>query len=122
MQLSSPRPRRALPLVLAVVLSLMMPPALPLAAFAQDDDSAQAAPGPVARIDALSGDVAIQRGDDNSTLAAVANAPVLGADYGTTGQDGRAEVGFDGRSAVRLGENVQIRFVHVDPANRQMQL
>jgi hypothetical protein len=125
MQLSSPRPRRALPLVIAVVLSLMMPPALPQKAFAQDDDSAQAAqpaPGPVARIDALSGDVAIQRGDDNSTLAAVANAPVLGADYVTTGQDGRAEVGFDGRSAVRLGENVQIRFVNVDPANREMQL
>jgi len=116
------RQRRALPLVIAVALSLLMPPALPLAAFAQDDSSAQAAPGPVARIDALSGDVAIQRGDDNSTLAAVANAPVLGADYVTTGQDGRAEVGFDGRSAVRLGENVQIRFVDVDPANRQMQL
>jgi hypothetical protein len=116
------RQRRALPLVIAVTLSLMMPPALPLAAFAQDDASAQAAPGPVARMDTLSGDVAIQRGDDNSTLAAVANAPVLGADYVTTGQDGRAEVGFDGRSAVRLGENVQIRFVNVDPANRQMQL
>jgi hypothetical protein len=122
MQSSFFRRRRAVPLVVAVTLSLMMPPALPLAAFAQDDDSAQAAPGPVARIDSLYGDVAIQRGDDNSNLAAVANAPVLGADYVTTGQDGRAEVGFDGRSAVRLGENVQIRFVSVDPANRQMQL
>jgi hypothetical protein len=122
MQSSSFRRRRAWPLVIAVALSLVMPQALPPAAFAQDDDSAQAAPGPVARIDALSGDVAIQRGDDNSTLAAVPNAPVLGADYVTTGQGGRAEVGFDGRSAVRLGENVQIRFVNVDPANRQMQL
>ena len=122
MQSSALRRRRALPLVLAVTLSLMMQPALSPAAFAQDDDSAQAAPGPVARIDALSGDVAIQRGDDNSTLAAVPNAPVLGADYVTTGPDGRAEVGFDGRSAVRLGENVQIRFVDVDPANRRMQL
>jgi FecR protein len=122
MQLSFSRQRRALPLVLAVTLSLMMPSALTPAAFAQDDGSAEAAPGPVARVDALSGDVAIQRGDDNSTLAAVPNAPVLGADYITTGQDGRAEVGFDGRSAVRLGENVQIRFVDVDPANRQMQL
>ncbi len=127
MQLSFPGRRGALPPVVAIVLSLILPLALPFTAFAQadqQDDGAYDAPptAGVARLDAFSGDVAIQRGDSNDTVAAVVNAPVLAADYLTTGQDGRAEVGFDGRSAVRLGENVQIRFTSVDPANRQMQL
>jgi hypothetical protein len=123
MQSSSWR-RYALPPITALVLALITPLALPLAAAAQDDGvtAAPASTTGVARIDALSGDVAIQRGDSNETLAAAPNAPVLAADYVTTGQGGRAEVGFDGRSAVRLGENVQIRFTNVDPADRQMQL
>jgi hypothetical protein len=134
MQFSSWR-KYALPPVTAIILALILPLALPLAAGAQDDgitappsfsngadnSNASTTTG-VARIDAISGDVAIQRGDANENLAAVPNAPVLAADYVTTGQTGRAEVGFDGRSAVRLGENVQIRFTNVDPADRQMQL
>ncbi|HEY5349236.1 MAG TPA: FecR domain-containing protein, partial [Candidatus Lustribacter sp.] len=123
MQFSSWR-RYAYPPVAAVIFSLTVPLAFPLAAWAQDDGitSASASDGGVARIDAIAGDVAIQRGDATDTLAAVPNAPVLGADYVTTGENGRAEVGFDGRSAVRLGENVQIRFTKLDPADRQMQL
>jgi hypothetical protein len=109
--------------VAAATLSLLLPLALPLAADA-DDQAASATPATtaVARIDAISGDAAIQRGDDNETLAAVANAPILSADYVTTGNGGRAEIGFDGHAAVRLGENVQMRFPQIDPANRQMQL
>jgi hypothetical protein len=114
--------RRALP---ALILALLIPLAVPFAALAQDDDQ-DLVPAPagsaVARIDALNGDVAIQRGDSNDTVAAVTNAPVLGADYVTTGPNGRAEVGFDGRAAVRLGENVQIRFSKLDTGDRQMQL
>src|SRR5258708_549258 len=113
--------RSALPPLAAMVLSLVLPLAHPLAVSAQDDGSA-ANSASVARIDAISGDVAIQRGDSNETLAAVPNAPVLGADYVTTGPNGRAEVGFDGHSAVRLGENVQIRFSNLDPNDRQMLL
>src|ERR1700690_956454 len=82
----------------AAMLALIMPLALPPAASA-DDETSSGAPT-VARIDALSGDVAIQRGDDNETLAAVANAPLLSADYVTTGNGGRAEIGFDGHAAV----------------------
>ena len=125
MQLSSQRRGSALPPITAVVLALLMPLTVPFAAFAQDDDAAMdpgTNGGAVARIDALNGDVAIQRGDSNDTVAAVPNAPVLGADYVTTGDNGRAEVGFDGRSAVRLGENVQIRFSKLESADRQMQL
>jgi hypothetical protein len=127
------RQRRALPsIAAALILALVAPLALPSAALAQDDGSNAVPPAPaadatsagtgVARIDALSGEVAIQRGDSNDASAAVANAPVLGADYVTTGQDGRAEVGFDGHAAVRLGPNVQIRFSHLDPQDREMQL
>jgi hypothetical protein len=139
MQFSSWR-HVALPPVIAIILSLVLPLAQPLAASAQDDgitappsfsnaaqgdnteDTGASTPTGVARIDAISGDVAIQRGDSSDSLAAVPNAPVLAADFVMTGQTGRAEVGFDGRSAVRLGENVQIRFTNVDPADRQMQL
>lgn len=110
----------------AVIIALILPLTVPFAAFAQDDDQQDTIDVPagtaVARIDAISGDVAIQRGDSNDTVAAVPNAPVLGADYVTTGDNGRAEVGFDGRSAVRLGENVQIRFSKLDAGDRQMQL
>jgi hypothetical protein len=130
MQLFFSRRRNAAASISALLLAFIMPLAgSPLAAFAQDDgldDAPPAAmttvPGGVARIDALAGDVAIQRGDSNDTLAAVANAPVLAADYITTGQNGHAEVGFDGRSAVRLGQDVQIRFAKVDAADRQLQL
>ncbi len=126
MQFSFAGRRWALPPVAAVIFSLVLPLTLPftaLAQSAQDDDAYDAPPAAnVARIDAFSGDVAIQRGDTNEAVAAVVNAPVLDADYVTTGQDGRAEVGFDGHSAVRIGENVQMRFTSVDPANRQMQL
>jgi hypothetical protein len=123
MQFSSWR-RYVFPPVAAVIFSLTVSLAFPLAAWAQDDGepAAPASDGGVARIDAIAGDVAIQRGDATDTLAAVPNAPVLGADYVTTGENGRAEVGFDGRSAVRLSENVQIRFIKLDPADRQMQL
>jgi hypothetical protein len=92
MQSSLPR-RFVLPVVAAIVFSCIAPAGI----RAQDDGAA--AGGGVARIDVIAGDVAIQRGDSNEILAAVPNAPVLGADYVTTGPDGRAEVGFDGRSA-----------------------
>ncbi|MGA2396327.1 MAG: FecR domain-containing protein, partial [Candidatus Lustribacter sp.] len=121
MQFSSGRRRGTLPSIVAVVLSLVAPFALPLAGAAQDDTTAPA-PSSVARIDALGGDVAIVRGDENATLAAAPNAPILDGDYITTGPDGRAEVGFDGRSALRIGANVQLRLVTVHPANREIQL
>jgi hypothetical protein len=110
-------------IAVAVALALFAPLALPVAAFADDDSAAAAtADAGVARIDAISGDVAIQRGDSTDTIAAVPNAPLLGADYLTTGPGARAEVGFDGRSAVRIGENVQMRFSRIDPQDRDLQL
>ena len=108
-------------LAAAVALALIAPLAAPIAALA-DDDSTGPVPAGVARIDGLAGDVAIQRGDANDTLAAVANAPILGGDYMTTGPGARAEVAFDGRAAVRLGDNVQVRFARIDPQNRDVQL
>ena len=125
---SSSRRRPALSAIIgAVIFSLAVPLCAPFAASAQDaqdqDGSAiPAATSGVARISALSGDVAVQRGDSNETIAAVLNAPVLGADYITTGPNARAEVGFDGHAVVRIGSNVQMRFSKVDDGDRQLQL
>jgi hypothetical protein len=104
------------PALLTAVLALLIPLLSPLAVFAQD-----AGPG-VARVAYLQGEVAIQRGDGSAPTGAVINAPVEPADYVTTGNNSRAEVQFDGGSSVRLGGDVQMRFVHIDPQNREMQL
>ena len=85
-------------------------------------DGEDAPSGNVARIGLADGNVAVQRGDGNTTTAAAANAPVLPGDYITTGQPGRAEIQLDGRSVVRIGENAQVRFAALDPEGRTMQL
>ncbi len=88
--------------------------------------SAEQAPdknGPgVARVSILQGSAVVQRGDSNQQVAAVINAPLLPGDYISTGATTRAEVQFDGGSAVRLGGNVQARITDNDPNNRRMQL
>lgn len=76
----------------------------------------------VARLSFISGSVAVQRGDATSPTTAVVNAPVLGGDYVTTGDGARAEVELDGASLVRLGQNVQMRFTHLDNDQRAIQL
>ena len=106
--------RRASLLAVAFVL----PFALPMAARADDP----AAGAGVARISFLQGPVSVQRGDSSAPVDAALNAPVLGADYITTGQGARAEVEFDGRTAIRLGEDVQLRFAHLDAGDREVQL
>ncbi|MBV8579247.1 MAG: FecR domain-containing protein [Candidatus Eremiobacteraeota bacterium] len=105
--------------LLAAFAAALLSVSAPLAARADGDDTSGAG---VARLSSLSGNVAIQRGDSTTPIAGVINAPVLGADYVTTGDDSRAEVQFDGSSAVRLGSNVQMRFTHIDGANRELQL
>ena len=98
--------------------------------YANNPNPAAAAPAPaasddgvgVARLSDVDGDVAIQRGDAGGTIAAVVNAPVLGADYLTTGDGSRAELQFDGNTLVRLGANVQMRIAHIDDGDRSVQL
>jgi hypothetical protein len=92
----------------------------PLAARAADGGS-NAGVG-VARISVIAGSVAIQRGDATTQTGAVINAPVLGGDYVTTGDASRAEIQLDATSALRLGSNVQMRFTHLDTANREVAL
>jgi hypothetical protein len=108
--------------IAALVLSLVAP----LAASADDDAGAPAnattAGIGVARLSVADGNVAIQRGDSSTTVAAVVNAPILGADYVTTGDDSRAEVQYDANTMIRLGDNVQARFSHIDADNRSIQL
>src|ERR1700735_3199211 len=115
MHLSSNRRPNAL---LIAVAALLIPLAAPLAAHADEH------PGAVggARISLIDGSVAVQRGDTAAPIDAVVNAPVLAADYITTGDASHAEVQFDGAAALRLGDNVQMRFTRIDPGNRQLQL
>ena len=88
--------------------------------------SAEQAPdknGPgVARVSILDGSAVVQRGDSNSQVAAVVNAPLLPGDYVSTGGTSRAELQFDGYTAVRLGHSVQTRITSNDPSNRGLQL
>ncbi len=104
---------------LALAAILVLPVAAPLAARADSDDASGAG---VARISFIQGTVSVQRGDSASPVEAAVNAPVLGADYVTTGPASRAEVELDGRSAIRLGEDVQMRFAHLDSGGREVQL
>ena len=88
--------------------------------------SAEQAPdgnGPgVARVSVVQGSAVIQRGDSNAQTTAVINAPLLPGDYVSTGGTSRAELQFDGETAVRLGGNVQARITDNDPNNRALQL
>jgi hypothetical protein len=87
------------------------------------DQAAPSQNGPgVARVSVLNGPAVVQRGDSNEQVKAVINAPLLPGDYLSTGQTTRAELQFDGYTAVRLGGNVQARITNDDPNNRQLQL
>jgi hypothetical protein len=112
------------PLVAIVTFALVGPLALPLAARADDDAPAAFATtdAGVARLSVIDGTVGLERGGATNAAAAVVNAPVLADDYVTTGPQSRAEIQFDGTTAVRLGENVQMRFTRIEPADRQVQL
>jgi hypothetical protein len=106
----------------ALLAALLLTVAAPVAARADGAADAASAGVGVARISLIQGAVAVQRGDSATPTAAAINAPVLGADYVTTGDGARAEVQFDGSSSVRLGAGVQMRFTHLDAADRELQL
>jgi hypothetical protein len=76
----------------------------------------------VARVSVIQGSAVVQRGDSNAQTTAVINAPLLPGDYVSTGGTSRAELQFDGETAVRLGGNVQARITDNDPNNRALQL
>jgi hypothetical protein len=93
--------------------------AFPVTAAEQAPD--KSGPG-VARVSVIQGSAVVQRGDSHTQSAAVRNTPLLPGDYISTGQTSRAELQFDGETAVRLGGNVQARVTNNDPNNRRMQL
>jgi hypothetical protein len=70
----------------------------------------------------VQGSTVIQRGDSNTQSDAVVNAPLLPGDYVSTGNSSRAELQYDGATAIRLGGNVQARVTNNDPNNRSLQL
>jgi hypothetical protein len=113
--------RSRTPVALAAFAAVLVV-AAPVAARADGAAGAASAGIGVARISMIQGAVAVQRGDSATPLAAAINAPVLGADYVTTGDGARAEIQFDGSTSVRLGADVQMRFTHLDAADRELQL
>ncbi len=115
MQSSSSR----IPSSLGAIVALALVLGAPLAARA--DDGSNAGVG-VARISVIGGSVAVQRGDATTQTSAVINAPILGGDYVTTGDASRAELQLDATTALRLSSNVQMRFTHLDAANREVAL
>src|SRR6516165_9608060 len=76
----------------------------------------------VVRVSVVEGSAVVQRGNSHVQSKAVPNAPLLPDDYISTGKTSRAELQFDGYTAVRLGGNVQARIVSDDPNNRKVQL
>jgi hypothetical protein len=95
-----------------VATTLLIPP---------EKAPARSGPG-VARVSVVEGSAIVQRGDSRTQTKAVRNAPMLPGDYISTGSASRAELQFDGFTAVRLGGNVQARITSNDPDNRKMQL
>ncbi|MBV9263931.1 MAG: FecR domain-containing protein, partial [Candidatus Eremiobacteraeota bacterium] len=76
----------------------------------------------VVRVSIVEGSAVVQRGDSRVQSSAVRNAPLLPGDYISTGKMSRAELQFDGYTAVRLGGNVQARVISGDADNRKLQL
>ena len=80
-----------------------------------------AGPG-VVRVSVVEGSAVVQRGNSHVQTDAVRNAPMLPGDYISTGNTSRAELQFDGYTAIRLGGNAQARIVSNDPNDRRVQL
>jgi hypothetical protein len=74
----------------------------------------------VVRVSVVEGLTVVQRGDTHVQTNAVRNAPMLPGDYISTGNTARAELQFDGYTAVRLGGNVQARIVSDGPNRLQL--
>jgi FecR protein len=102
----------------AALIGITLNGALPAAAEQAPDKNG---PG-VARVSILEGSAVVERGDSKSQVAAVINAPLLPGDYISTGRSSRAELQFDGYTAVRLGNGVQARITSNDPNNRGLQI
>src|SRR5271165_6375728 len=69
----------------------------------------------VVRVSVVEGSAVVERGDSRVQTNAVRNAPMLPGDYISTGNGSRAELQFDGYTAVRLGGDVQARIVDNGP-------
>lgn len=76
----------------------------------------------VVRVSVVDGSAIIRRGDSDVQTNAVRNAPMLPGDYISTGKTSRAELQFDGYTAIRLGPDVQARIVSNGRRNLKLQL
>ena len=74
------------------------------------------------RVSIIQGSAVVQRGDSNTQSPRCATRRCSRATTFRPAQTSRAELQFDGYTAVRLGGNVQARITNNDPNNRRMQL
>jgi hypothetical protein len=86
-----------------------------------DGTSAQTDQG-VARISMIHGDVSTQRGDSGDWSAAALNAPVMGGDKVSTGDNARVELQLDFANILRLGPNSQANIANLTKKNIQIQV
>ena len=86
-----------------------------------DESSVQTDQG-VARISMMHGDVSTQRGDSGDWSAATLNAPVMGGDKVSTGDNARVELQLDFANVLRLGPNSQANIANLTKGNIQIQL
>jgi hypothetical protein len=108
----------AIAISVAVVLGAML-----TSSFRTPKAQAPDKTGPgVVRVSIVDGSVVVQRGASRVQTNAVRNAPMLPGDYISTGKSARAELQFDGYTAVRLGGEVQARIAGDDPNTRRLQL
>ncbi len=86
-----------------------------------DESAAQTDQG-VARISMIHGDVSTQRGDSGDWSAAILNAPVMGGDKVSTGDNARVELQLDFANILRLGPSSQANISNLTKSNIQIQL
>jgi uncharacterized protein DUF6600/FecR-like protein len=86
------------------------------------NDSAEQADQGVARISMIHGDVSTQRGDSGDWSAAALNAPVVGGDKVSTGDNARTELQLDYANVLRLGQNSQANIASLTKKSIQIQL
>ncbi len=76
----------------------------------------------VGRISFIHGDVSTQRGDSQTWSAAALNAPLVGGDKVSTGNDARTEVQLDFADVLRVGPNSEVNVPTLTKKSIQIQL
>ena len=92
-----------------------------LCGFALAQDEGEQNHG-VARLSIANGNVSVLHGDTGEWVAAVANAPLVGADHVLTVPGAVAEIQFDSSSFLRVGSDSEVRLASLENRRYQVQV